>query len=92
MTKLAPSVPPGKITDDGLRYVNRPAGSMFGTISGSLSRSCYWCGTHRPPSALASQRILGKSHMVCAVTCSKNPASRKKSAGADAGSAAASTS
>ena len=79
MTKKIPAnqLPKAAMTDDGLRYVNRPAGSMFGAISAKSSMSCFWCGLHRPPSALTSKRILGKNQKVCAEACDKNPSRQR---------------
>lgn len=80
-TKIPPNQGPrSTMTDDGLRYVNRPAGSMFGTVAAKSSMSCFWCGVHRPPSALASKRILGKNHKICAEPCDKNPSRQRLAA------------
>lgn len=76
MSRKAPANPATKatMTGDGLRYLNRPAGSMFGALSANSTMSCFWCGVHRPSSALASKRILGKNQKICADPCEKNPA------------------
>jgi hypothetical protein len=80
--------PKATMTEDGLRYVSRPAGSMFGTVSAKSSMSCFWCGVHRPPSVLASKRIFGKNQKVCANPCEKNPARQRLKQGKPSGSPA----
>jgi hypothetical protein len=62
------------ISGDGLRYTAKKPGSAFGPVSlGGCSTvmSCFRCGRHKPVSALTSQKILGRTHKVCAVNCRK---------------------
>lgn len=69
-----------RIRDDGLRYVNKPSGTMFSPIKsmGIGTMSCFFCGQHRGPSQRTMQKIFGKSQAVCDPLCSKNPKSKKK--------------
>jgi hypothetical protein len=59
------------ITHDGLRYRTKTAGSPFGSVGPHVSatKSCYFCGKHRPVSSLLFRRLLGKSQAVCAPSC-----------------------
>jgi hypothetical protein len=60
------------ISGDGLRYTARVPGSQFGPVAlgGRLTMmSCFKCGRHKPMSALATKRILGRNEKVCAQGC-----------------------
>jgi len=65
------------VSEDGLRYVRREVGSLFGAISTSSSMSCFWCGKHRATSSLTTKRILAKNQKVCTEVCTANPSFRK---------------
>jgi hypothetical protein len=67
------------VRSDGLRYQSKPAGSMFINVlsGGGGTMSCFFCGTHRPPSMRVMQKILGRNEPVCNPLCAKNPKSRK---------------
>jgi hypothetical protein len=38
-------------------------------LGGGNTRSCFMCGKHRQQAQLRSKRILGRSEMVCAPSC-----------------------
>jgi hypothetical protein len=83
---MANKIPPNQgpkstMTEDGLRYVNRAVGSMYGTVSANSTMSCFWCGVHRIPSSLVTQRIFGKNHKICSDPCEKNPARQRQEQG-----------
>lgn len=64
--------PKTSISNDGLRYTAKKAGSAFGSPvlgSNSATMSCFKCGRHKPLSELVSKRILGRNEKVCAVSC-----------------------
>lgn len=60
-----------KVTADGLRYRSKASGSPFGTggVFSAATMSCFKCGKHRPRAQLKTQRILGKSQVVCDPAC-----------------------
>lgn len=56
-----------QVTDSGLRYLAKVAGSPF---PGSRpTRSCFKCGTHRPLDQLRWIRVLGRNEACCAGGC-----------------------
>lgn len=62
------------LTDDGLRYRAKKAGSPFGPsqmMNGAATMSCFKCGIHRPNSELESKRYFGKMQRVCAGGCKR---------------------
>lgn len=62
------------ISNDGLRYTAKKAGSIFGSVtlgSSSTTMSCFKCGQHRPVSELVTKKILGRNQKVCAESCQK---------------------
>lgn len=67
------SKPPTKttISDEGLRYRSKAAGSPFVAAGsfGAATMSCFLCGKHRPRAQLKSRKFLGKTHAVCAPSC-----------------------
>lgn len=65
------------VSEDGLRYVRRGVGSLFGSISTSSSMSCFWCGKHRAARNMTTKRILTKNQKICGEVCIANPAFRK---------------
>ena len=74
-----------EVSDNGLRYRSKKAGSPFGETSGLHSAlSCFFCGTHRMPSLRVMQKVLGKHQPVCEPPCERNPKSRRKAAEAEA--------
>ncbi|MCW7541552.1 hypothetical protein OOT46_27485 [Aquabacterium sp. A7-Y] len=56
-----------QIADSGLRYHSKSAGSPFSGL-GQI-RSCFFCGRHRPPAALMTRRLLGRTEQVCKPQC-----------------------
>lgn len=57
---------------DGLRYLQKPAGSPFargGTTFLMATMSCFLCGKHRPRPSLKTRTLLGKVQNVCAPSC-----------------------
>jgi hypothetical protein len=60
-----------KISEEGLRYTSKVAGSPFvsGASFGAATMSCFLCGKHRPRSAMKSRKLFGKSQAVCAPAC-----------------------
>ena len=68
MTKPAAKT---KISEEGLRYRSKVAGSPFvsGASFGAATMSCFLCGKHRPRSAMKSRKLFGKSQAVCAPAC-----------------------
>lgn len=72
---LVPPPTETKIKDDGLRYIDKPPGSIFAgsgtSLSGSLM-SCFFCGTHRGSNSRLHQKVLGRSHAVCNPPCPQN--------------------
>ncbi|WP_084150625.1 hypothetical protein [Azohydromonas australica] len=59
-----------RISSSGLRYTAKKPGSTFGPGC-SATMSCFWCGRHKPISAMANKKILGRNQKVCAVSCRK---------------------
>lgn len=59
------------IATDGLRYHSKTTGSPFGKVGPHVSatKSCFFCGKHRPIASLQFRRVLGKSQAVCAPSC-----------------------
>jgi hypothetical protein len=57
-----------KVSGDGLRYAAKSPGSPF--LGNGNTRSCFKCGKHRQAGLLQSKRILGRSEMICAPSCS----------------------
>lgn len=68
-----------RIREDGLRYVNKPTGTLFSPVKGIGigSMSCFFCGQHRGSTQRVMQKVFGKSQAVCDPICSKNPKSKK---------------
>lgn len=56
------------IAADGLRYRAKAAGSPFGPAI-STTKSCFFCGKHRPHASLQFRRLLGKNQAVCSPSC-----------------------
>lgn len=56
------------IAADGLRYRAKVSGSPFGPAI-SATKSCFFCGKHRPHTALQFRRLLGKHQAVCSPSC-----------------------
>jgi hypothetical protein len=56
-----------KVSGDGLRYAAKSPGSPF--LGSGNTRSCFKCGKHRQAGLLQSKRILGRSEMICAPSC-----------------------
>ena len=70
----APTPPPTVMSDDGLRYKAKKAGSPFGQpqlMHFRTTMSCFKCGSHRTTDELESKRMLGKIQRVCAGGCKK---------------------
>jgi hypothetical protein len=57
-----------QLTEDGLRYVEKSPGSIITTPRGKMM-SCFKCGRFALRTELASKRLLGKIHLVCAPKC-----------------------
>ncbi len=67
-----------QISTNGLRYVNKPSGSPFGT-SGTerATMSCFKCGLHKPRALGMYKRYLNQSMFVCG-ECSAPKVSKVK--------------
>jgi hypothetical protein len=60
------------ISDDGLRYSRgKPPGGAILSSARPGFMSCFKCGGFRPPTELASKRILGANHKVCKAGCKR---------------------
>ncbi|ACB36290.1 conserved hypothetical protein [Leptothrix cholodnii SP-6] len=61
------------IDTDGLRYLSKTPGSPFGSAGthSAATMSCFLCGKHRARSQLKTRKLLGKSQLVCAPTCTE---------------------
>lgn len=57
-------------SQDGLRYVRKPSGSIITAPRSESMMSCFKCGKFRLPSEMVMKRLIGKSHRVCASKCS----------------------
>jgi hypothetical protein len=59
------------IDANGLRYHSKASGSPFAStgVFSAATMSCFFCGKHRPRSALKSRKLLGKTQFVCAPSC-----------------------
>lgn len=58
------------IREDGLRYRNKVAGSVFGAGPVAML-SCFLCGQHRPRSILRSMKVANATHYRCGEGCGK---------------------
>ena len=60
-----------KISEEGLRYTSKVAGSPFvsGASFGAATMSCFLCGKHRPRAQLKTRKLLGRAQSVCAPNC-----------------------
>lgn len=56
-----------QIAEDGLRYVSKQPGSVFGPTAGMMS--CFVCGTHRPRSFLKPFRLGASINYRCREGC-----------------------
>jgi hypothetical protein len=55
-----------QVSSDGLRYVNKPNGSPFGSSGFSTgTMSCFKCGGHKPRALGTYRRILNQSMFIC---------------------------
>lgn len=55
-----------QISNDGLRYKQRAAGSPFGSHSNSNAvRSCFLCGSHKPMNEGCTRKMAGRHQFVC---------------------------
>lgn len=57
-----------ELTDDGLRFRSKVAGSPFPIVGTALgaTMSCWLCGHHVPRSRGAFRRLAGSKRFVCA--------------------------
>lgn len=54
------------VTDDGLRYTARPAGTPFTSSPNSPAiRSCFMCGRHKNQSEGRVRKLALGNHFVC---------------------------
>lgn len=64
------------ISDNGLRYKAKGAGSPFGSSSGLANHnammSCFKCGKHRRIDEMQSRQLIGKFQKVCLGGCNKD--------------------
>ncbi|VTU41669.1 hypothetical protein RA8P1_00068 (plasmid) [Variovorax sp. RA8] len=63
---LPPMSEPTTFSQDGLRYVKKPSGSIINTPRAESMMSCFKCGMFKLPTEMTSKRFLGKNHRVCA--------------------------
>lgn len=63
-----------QVSDDGLRYKSRAAGSPFDSGGHRGSMSCIKCGLHKSRALGSFRKVIGKSTFFCE-SCSikKNP-------------------
>ena len=68
-----------KISEEGLRYTSKVAGSPFvsGASFGAATMSCFLCGKHRARTSMKSRKLLGKTQFVCAPSCKEAEAQIK---------------
>jgi hypothetical protein len=66
------------IDANGLRYHSKASGSPFAStgVFSAATMSCFFCGKHRPRSALKSRKLLGKTQFVCAPSCKEADAGK----------------
>jgi hypothetical protein len=57
------------ITDDGLRYKFKTAGSPFSPGVLGSTMSCLRCGKHRPRTMLCVRRLAGNLFLTCMPSC-----------------------
>ncbi len=67
---MATTTPETVISENGLRYGRKPAGSLFGATGqfAAPTFSCFKCGTHRVRAELQTKKLLGRNTLVCADT------------------------
>lgn len=68
-----------QLNEDGLRYRSKAPGSPFenGFSGMGGTMSCFFCGMHRTPGLRSTQKVLGRSQVVCQPMCDKNPRWRR---------------
>lgn len=69
-----------QIDANGLRYHSKASGSPFAStgVFSAATMSCFFCGKHRPRSALKSRKLLGKTQFVCAPSCKEADAANSR--------------
>ncbi len=72
MNNYIPPTEQSQVSESGLRYVHKSAGTRYGHSTTFGTMSCLRCGEHKPRSLLKSTRLAGKLHYVCAGGCKKN--------------------
>lgn len=65
--------PDSAIAEDGLRYKDKKAGTIFPTSAAGIGNtmSCFKCGNHRGVADLETKRLLGRNERVCKGGCAK---------------------
>jgi len=64
-----------QVSNDGLRYTARQAGSPYGISSAAvIVKSCFLCGNHKQPGDGQYRKLLGQSRFVCFGCKPANPA------------------
>lgn len=74
-----------QVSADGLRYVSKQSGSPCSALGAGtfVMRSCFFCGLHRGPSQRRTQKVVGKTQLVCDPPCGPNPLAKKISRALD---------
>jgi hypothetical protein len=75
-TMTKPKTPTTSVSNDGLRYKNKVAGSPFvpgqGLMLHGTTMSCFLCGSHKKFDELENKKLIGKNHKVCKGGCKKS--------------------
>lgn len=58
-----------KVSNDGLRYKKKVAGTTISDPAAESKMSCFKCGRFFVRTALTSKRLLGKNQLVCTAGC-----------------------
>lgn len=66
------------ISPDGLRYLSKQSGSPCSALGAGtfVMRSCFFCGMHKGPTQRRTQKVMGKTQLVCDPPCPRNPKAR----------------